>query len=156
VSVWRHQDEAIGVSGPEGVIANPSRPLSGCVGPGGSKKTAVARVSSAGGASSHVDPYGLMLPGRQVVLERITQAGSPHSLMEKVRLAITWPCLPAYQFCCAKLKVGSGLVLSWVLHCLGSTAAVVAVTRLLDRSPASGTASGGRRKDSRARGSCNA
>jgi hypothetical protein len=91
VSVWRQQDEAIGVSGPEGVIANPSRPLSGSVGPGASKKAAAARVSSTGGASSHVDPYGLMLPGRQVVSERITQAGSPHSLMEKVRPAVTWP-----------------------------------------------------------------
>lgn len=89
VSIWRHQDEAIVVSGPEGIIANPSRPLSGSAGPGGSKKAAAAHVSSAGGASSHMDPYGLMLPGRQVVLERIMQAGSPHSLMEKVRGAIT-------------------------------------------------------------------
>lgn len=86
VSIWRHQDEALGVSGPEGIIANPSRPLSGS-GDGSSagRRTAATRASSAGGGpTNHVDAYGLMLPGRQVVLERIAQAGSAHSLMEKV------------------------------------------------------------------------
>lgn len=84
VSIWHHQDEALGVSGPEGVIANPSRPLSGSG--ADSRRSAAVRASSVGGGgpSSQVDAYGLLLPGREVVLARIAQAGSPHSLMEKV------------------------------------------------------------------------
>jgi hypothetical protein len=87
VSIWRHQDEALGVTGPEGVIANPGRPLSGSGAE--NRRTAAARASSAGGGvlSSHMDAYGLLLPGREVVLARIAQAGSPHSLMEKVSAA---------------------------------------------------------------------
>jgi len=86
ISVWRHQDEALGISGPEGVIANPARPLSGCNGATGGARRPAARSSSAGHGSmaTHVDAYGLMLPDRQLVLQRIAQAGAPHSLLEKV------------------------------------------------------------------------
>jgi hypothetical protein len=88
ISIWRVQDEALGVTGPDGVIANPGRPLVGCSGldpaaPGAGRRYGAARASSAGGT---VDAYGLMLPGRQQVLERIAAAGSPHSLMEKVSM----------------------------------------------------------------------
>jgi hypothetical protein len=91
ISVWRHQDEALGISGPEGMLANPSRPLAGSGGGDGSSGSrsvqGAARGSSAGGgvSSSHVDAYGLMLPGRRLVLERMAQANSPQSIMEKVR-----------------------------------------------------------------------
>lgn len=90
ISVWRHQDKALGISGPEGVLANPSRPLAGSGGGDGSSGRSVqgaARGSSAGGgvSSSHVDAYGLMLPGRRLVVERMAQANSPQSIMEKVR-----------------------------------------------------------------------
>lgn len=86
ISVWRKQDEAVGISGPEGVIANPAMPLSGCNGATGGARRPAARSSSAGhgSATTHVDAYGLMLPDRQLVLERIAQTGAPHSLLEKV------------------------------------------------------------------------
>jgi hypothetical protein len=84
-SIWRQQDDALGITGPDGILANPGRPLSGSgggsSGGGSSRRPQGGRVTSAG---PHVDAYGLMLPGRQAVLEQITQAGSPHSLMKKV------------------------------------------------------------------------
>lgn len=120
LSVWRHQDEALGLSGPDGLIANPSRPLSGCCGGSGGSgsnstigqgRQGVARGSSAGGAgqpSGHVDAYGLMLPGRRLVLERIAQANSPHSLMEKVR-AVVYPLHAAPAGASSAERAGSSV-----------------------------------------------
>lgn len=87
VAIWRQQDEALGVSGPDGTIANPSRPLAGTRG-AGSAHAAANPASSvvAGGRAAASDARELLLPERQAVVSRIAQAGTPPSLMLKVCL----------------------------------------------------------------------
>jgi hypothetical protein len=114
ISIWRVQDEVLGVARPDGVIANPGRPLAGCSGvdPAGAavgRRHGAVRASRAG---SSVDAYGLMLPGRQQVLERIAAAGSPHSLMEKVGM---WPC------CADGGRISIVVAASHLLQLLNST-----------------------------------
>ncbi|WIA12689.1 hypothetical protein OEZ85_006330 [Tetradesmus obliquus] len=74
IGIWREQDQARGLSGPDGLLANPSRPLAGS---GERTKWAVGEVGVAGG-------YGVLQSGRKAVLQRIAQASCPDLLMDKV------------------------------------------------------------------------
>jgi hypothetical protein len=74
IGIWREQDEARGLSGPDGLLANPSRPLAGS---GARTKWAVGDVGVAGG-------YGVLQSGRKAVLQRIAEASCPDLLMDKV------------------------------------------------------------------------
>jgi hypothetical protein len=82
IGMWREQDQARGLSGPHGLLANPSRPLAGS---GARTKWAVGDAGVAGG-------YGVLQPGRKAVLTRIAEASCPDLLMDKVGLGETCGC----------------------------------------------------------------
>eukprot|EP00878_Enallax_costatus_P043951 GHUV01052074.1.p1 GENE.GHUV01052074.1~~GHUV01052074.1.p1 ORF type:complete len:649 (+),score=280.21 GHUV01052074.1:426-2372(+) len=91
LSIWREQDQARGLTGPDGVLANPSRPLAGL------GERTKWRLSDMGGSGG----YGQLEGERKQQIERIQAASSPDLLMDKVGIAADHP-----------LPVGSALGLS--------------------------------------------
>lgn len=75
ISIWRGQDQARGLSGPDGLLANRIRPLAGS---GSRTKWAVGEAGVAGG-------YGVLQPSRKAVLQRVAEASSPDLMLDKVR-----------------------------------------------------------------------
>eukprot|EP00879_Flechtneria_rotunda_P031980 GHRR01035121.1.p2 GENE.GHRR01035121.1~~GHRR01035121.1.p2 ORF type:complete len:126 (+),score=47.96 GHRR01035121.1:279-656(+) len=74
IAIWREQDAARGMSGPDGLLANPVRPLAGA---GGPSKWDVRDAGVMAG-------YGLLKEERKALLQRIAGASNPDLLLDKV------------------------------------------------------------------------
>lgn len=74
LSIWREQDQALGLTGPDGVLTNLNRPLAGL---GAPSKWCVDGTGTAMG-------YGQLLGERKRHVDKIHAASTPELMMDKV------------------------------------------------------------------------
>ena len=83
LSIWREQDQARGLTGPDGVLANPSRPLAGL------GERTKWRLSDMGGSGGYVH----LESERKQQIEKIQAASSTDLLMDKVGVGAVGECI---------------------------------------------------------------